>query len=76
MEEIDHVLGEIRTEVLKARAKFPEGKNETRNDLIAYATAYMGRAAEYVVRNEREELDPSQMLIKAAGLLVVAATKE
>lgn len=72
----DFVIAEIRSEINRARNMFPEGNHETRNDLIAYAVAYLGRAAEYVARNKKENHDPYVMLVKAAGLIIVAAEKE
>ena len=46
-------------------------RNST-NDFVAYITAYAGRAAENVLRNEREGCDSLSMFIKV-GALVLAA---
>lgn len=68
---MNSILKEIEEEVLKAKSKLPEGfENEnSRNDFIAYAIAYLGRASEKVFRNKD---DPREMLVKAAGLIVSA----
>lgn len=47
-------------------------KSNSRNDWIAYVGAYTGRAAEKVLRNERENQDFRQNMVKA-GALVIAA---
>lgn len=71
---MNKVLREIEVEVNGALSKLPEGYEDknTQNDYIAYATAYLGRAAHGVFRNEREELDSRDFLVKAAGILVSA----
>ncbi len=67
---IDDILAEYET----AHKKLPPGFEETntRNDFIAYAVAYLGRAAEKVWRNERDQCDPREMLVKAGGLVISA----
>lgn len=42
------------------------------NDWVAYITAYAGRAAQNVIRNEREGNDSRQRLIQVAALAVAA----
>lgn len=74
--EICVVLDDVQTAILDAREKLPANWNDaknTRNDWIAYALAYIGRASEKVLRNDD---DPREMLVKAAGLLVEAAARE
>ena len=61
---------ERETEAARTRWAALDTRN-TRNDYIAYATAYAGRAVENAYRNEG--LDPYAMLVKAAGLLARAA---
>jgi hypothetical protein len=46
--------------------------SNSRNDWIAYVTAYIGRAAAKVSRNEREKCDYRDNLVKAGALIVAA----
>lgn len=71
---MNDILEEINLEVLKAQFNLPPGYEEQNmpNDFIAYATAYLGRAAQGVFRNEKEGCDYRQNMIKAAGILVSA----
>lgn len=47
-------------------------RGNTRNDWIAYVTAYIGRAAEKCFRNEKENQDFVVNMTKAAALCVAA----
>lgn len=47
-------------------------KTNSKNDWIAYCNAYLGRAADKVFRNEKENQDFRANMIKV-GALVVAA---
>lgn len=44
----------------------------SRNDWIAIILSYLGRASQRVFRNEQEQCDYRQNLIKAAALIVAA----
>jgi hypothetical protein len=44
----------------------------TRNDYIAYVTAYIGRAADKCPRNDREGQEFRTNMLKAAALIVAA----
>lgn len=46
--------------------------SNTTNDFVAYITAYAGRAADKVLRNEREGVNSRDMLVKAGALCVAA----
>lgn len=74
--DYEKVTKDVERAIAYAREKIDAefDANNTRNDWIAYATAYTGRAAEKVFRNEGE--DAYDMLVKAAGLLVEAAVRE
>lgn len=73
---IDNILEEIKEEALRGRETFSDyDKVNSRNDYIAYSIAYLGRAVESCRRNEREQCDPEDNLIKAAGLIVNALDK-
>jgi hypothetical protein len=67
---IDDIIAEYES----AKKKLPPGFEESnsRNDFIAYAVAYLGRAADKVFRNEREGLNPREFLVKAGGLIISA----
>lgn len=47
-------------------------KSNSRNDWIAYATAYLGRASDKVFRNQRENCDYRENLVKAGAVIVAA----
>lgn len=47
----------------------------TTNDFVAYITAYAGRAAEKVARNEREGVSSRDMFVKVGALAVAAIEK-
>lgn len=47
-------------------------KSNSRNDWIAYVNAYIGRAADKVFRNERENQAFRENMVKAAALCVAA----
>ncbi len=51
-------------------------KTNTKNDWIAYVNAYIGRAADKCFRNERENQDYKENMIKAAALIVAALEAE
>ena len=44
----------------------------TRNDWVAYTTAYAGRAADKCFRNQREKQSFRENMVKAAALCVAA----
>lgn len=73
------VTDQTLTEMVQAEEAYPdEGEFNSTNDYLAYATAYMGRAAAGVYRNDRDGYGPlarRAMLIKAAGLLLRAASE-
>lgn len=48
----------------------------TRNDRIAIALAYLGRASEKVHRNEREGCDAKENLVKTAAVICEAIENE
>jgi hypothetical protein len=50
-------------------------ETNTTNDYIAYVNAYLGRAAEKVLRNEKEGQDTRANLVKAGALVVAAIEK-
>jgi hypothetical protein len=47
-------------------------KSNSRNDWVAYITAYVGRASDKCARNERECCQFRENLVKAAALCVAA----
>jgi hypothetical protein len=47
----------------------------TVNDFVAYISAYAGRAATGVLRNEREGVTSRDMLVKAGALCAAAIDK-
>lgn len=49
--------------------------SNTTNDFVAYIMAYAGRAAEKVLRNEREGVTSRDMFVKAGALCVAAIEK-
>jgi len=51
-------------------------RRNTKNDWVAYITAYAGRAAEKVGRNERQGEGFSDNLIKVAALCIAALEAE
>lgn len=65
------IYNEIEEAIKAAAAKGLADVDEdwTRNDWLAFANAYLGRASDGVHRNND---DPREMVIKAAGLLVRA----
>jgi hypothetical protein len=50
--------------------------DNTPNDYIAYITAYVGRAAQKVAKNQATEEGFRDNLIKAAAIIVAAIEKE
>ena len=71
---VETALNDVYDEVKRAKANLPEGFEETntRNDFIAYINAYIGRAADRVFRNQKEEQDFRSNMVKAAGLAISA----
>lgn len=47
-------------------------KSNSKNDWIAYVTAYAGRASDKVARNEREGQSFRDNMVKAAALCIAA----
>jgi hypothetical protein len=74
----EDVFKEINTEMDRALANLPEDgdDNDTENDYIAYALAYLGRASRGVFRNEREKSDYKTNMIKAAGLIITGVVQK
>lgn len=75
---MEEILQQIRDE-RRRQADLAHGgdtesfdKTNTRNDWVAYATAYLGRAADKAFRNEREKCDFRENLVKAAAVIVAA----
>lgn len=77
-QKLDAILAEIKAEVIKAHEQIDAGVEalNKRNDYISYATGYLGRASEGLFRNIKEDHNPKEMLVKAAGILVSAIKKE
>lgn len=71
---MEQVINEVQAEIQKALEKLPEGFEDqnSNNDYIAYVTAYLGRAADGVFRNEREGQTFRDNMVKAAGLCISA----
>ena len=71
----EQVLKDVQTERENQKANTAvqaiEASNTT-NDFVAYITAYAGRAAQNVLRNEREGVRSRDMLVKTAALAVAA----
>lgn len=66
-------IEDILEERLKQRKNFATfDKTNSKNDWIAYINAYTGRAADKVLRNEREGQDFRDLMVKAAALAVAA----
>lgn len=64
-------------DILTERAKQVENfedfdKSNTKNDWVSYISAYSGRAAAKVRRNEREGNDFRSNMVKAAALALAA----
>ncbi len=78
MRDIEDVIADVKAEYdrqdMAAGAPRQLDGDNTRNDFIAYVTAYLGRAAARVLRNDKEGHDPYQMFVKATGLLLRAMT--
>jgi hypothetical protein len=75
---IDLIIDEQdRVKKLPNAAEIAETEEEnTRNDRIAIALAYLGRASERVHRNMRESQDPLDNLVKAGAVIVAAIDAE
>lgn len=75
-------MNEILEEIRKERARQTElafagdtksfDRTNSRNDWVAYISAYAGRAAEKVFRNKREGQDFRANMVKVAALAVAA----
>jgi len=81
--DTDEIQLKIVDEILKERARQIDvckhggdtndfDKGNSRNDWIAYVTAYLGRAGHQVARNEREQQEFRDNMIKAAALCLAA----
>jgi hypothetical protein len=69
----------IRDEMYKLAARPDVQTVETTNSLndrIAVALAYLGRASQKVIRNEREGCDAVENLVKAAAVIAYAIDVE
>jgi hypothetical protein len=72
------VQDKVVADILAERQKAVEANKgaldsvSTANDWIAFVTAYLGRAAEGVYRNEREGQTFRENMVKAGGLIVSA----
>lgn len=75
MTALDLIQAELAHQAARADVQAVEAHN-SRNDRIAVALAYLGRASAGVIRNEREGHDPKAMLVKAAAVLVAAIEAE
>ena len=71
---IDAIIAERLRQGTLTNVQGVEPSN-TKNDYIAYITAYVGRAANKCKRNEREGQDFRTNLVKAAALCVAAIEK-
>lgn len=67
----DDIWNERERQKTLADVQAIEASNTT-NDFVAYITAYAGRAADKVLRNEREGVNSRDMLVKAGALCVAA----
>lgn len=72
------ILNEVKDERMR-QLELRHGGNtlvfdmqNTMNDWVAYISAYSGRAADKVARNDREECDFRANMIKVAALAVAA----
>lgn len=50
-------------------------KTNTVNDFVAYISAYAGRAADKVLRNEKEGVTSRDMFVKVGAIAVAAIEK-
>lgn len=73
-EVVTKAIHDILDEREKALSNLPEGFEDTnsKNDYVAYVTAYLGRASDKVFRNEREAQTFRENMVKAAGLCLSA----
>jgi len=71
---MEKAFEDVKAEMERAQAHLPPGFEalNTRNDFIAFINSYTGRAAEGVFRNEREEQDFRENMVKAAGIAMAA----
>lgn len=70
---MNQVVTAISEERSKQREKFTEfDKTNTQNDWVSYITAYAGRAAQKVARNEREGQTFRENMVKVAALAQAA----
>ena len=67
---VEKVLGELTREKDFDSDEFD--KSNSKNDWVAYISAYSGRAADKVFRNEREECDFDENMTKVAALAISA----
>lgn len=66
---VQDILDERRVQ----QEKFSDfDKTNSKNDWVSYVTAYAGRAASKVARNEREHLDFRNMMVKVGALAIAA----
>lgn len=78
MNYMDLIKAEIKrqTELPNAKDIAQTKATNSRNDRIAIALAYLGRASEKVHRNEREGCDVKDNLVKAAAVICEAIENE
>jgi hypothetical protein len=79
MQTRENIVDEILTERFRQDTLYHVQeceKNNTPNDYIAYITAYVGRAAQKVAKNQATEEGFRDNLIKAAAIIVAAIEKE
>ena len=71
---LDEVLAERKRQQALAHGGDTEefDRGNSQNDWIAYINAYVGRAAQKVFRNEREDQTFRENMLKAAALAVAA----
>ena len=67
---LDDILNERQVQVEKGMNDFD--KSNTKNDWVAYIVAYAGRAANKVLRNERENQTFRDNMVKTGALALAA----
>ena len=71
---VDDILAERERQVALAHGGNTEAfdKSNSKNDWISYVAAYTGRAAEKVLRNEREGQHFRENMVKAAAIILAS----
>lgn len=69
----NQALNDVLNERNKQKASFTDfDKTNTQNDWVAYISAYAGRAADRVLRNQREGQGFRENMVKVAALAIAA----